>query len=447
MTTPITISNFNLSATQPQGVFDPQPAKLFLVIYLGSLNKGTIWSLPGLRNPSSGLLTATSNCQSLADGAKVTSSAGTSVSPGPPAFRVMQSTTLLFSQRDITAHQALSLPHFKVLPECRLVPVKSCLPMAPTRNSAGSNNCTSNMRMSFLEQQKSPVDNLLATKNRFRIGFPACCRTNVGSIFNSQTFDSAFIASLRKPSKFAKPPGYHKPDPGTCVVPIMRHTDCQPTPLEFPPNDPIWDHWNLYNKVINGPGFAGGQDWQTLSILTCFNSSNCCFNKCFIFSNSVTPKLVEFTQDLNRELYAITSNTPILPITCRAKSPSRADVEKMKDMVNYIVPMKRPIFLWIGVFPNSLQFQPKDTLTQAKEPLSLLADSDIDDVEVKYYKSLYRQLASSLCLHSISNLNTSVNVCGPLTLVLHLTIAISSQPNIWGTMGLFFATQGHYYPS
>ncbi|KAI0760742.1 hypothetical protein C8Q74DRAFT_251673 [Fomes fomentarius] len=102
--------------------------------------------------------------------------------------------------------------------------------------------------------------------------------------------------------------------------------------------------------------------------------------------------------------------------------------------------IRGPVVLWIGVVPNSLQ--PEDAFASANELLALLADFDIDDVEVEYRESLYKRLAGSPLLRSVSNLNPIVDVVGPLTPALGLPIATSDRPDAQGTMALYFAEGG-----
>ncbi|KAJ7077374.1 hypothetical protein B0H15DRAFT_861665 [Mycena belliarum] len=99
-----------------------------------------------------------------------------------------------------------------------------------------------------------------------------------------------------------------------------------------------------------------------------------------------------------------------------------------------------PVVLWIGVVPDSLQ--PEDAFASANELLALLADFDIDDVEVEYRESLYKRFAGSPLLRSVSTLHTTVDVRGPLTPALGLAIATSDRPEAEGTMALYFTEGG-----
>src|SRR6266702_3957006 len=74
--------------------------------------------------------------------------------------------------------------------------------------------------------------------------------------------------------------------------------------------------------------------------------------------------------------------------------------------------------------------------------LDLLAINDVDDVEVEYRESVYTPSVSPALLHSVSNLNTTVDVRGPLTTARGLFIATSDRQDAQGTMGLYFAEGG-----
>ena len=72
-----------------------------------------------------------------------------------------------------------------------------------------------------------------------------------------------------------------------------------------------------------------------------------------------------------------------------------------------------PVVLWVGVRRDSLLGE--DAFNSSTDILSLLADFNIHDVEVEYRESVCRRSVSPALLRSVSNLNSTVDVCGPLT--------------------------------
>ena len=98
-----------------------------------------------------------------------------------------------------------------------------------------------------------------------------------------------------------------------------------------------------------------------------------------------------------------------------------------------------PVVIWVGVYPDSLL---GGVDKAANEILDLLARYDIDDVEVEYRESIYKRLVGPDLLRSVSNINTTVDVRGPLTTALGLPIATSDRHYAQGTMGLYFAEGG-----
>lgn len=96
-----------------------------------------------------------------------------------------------------------------------------------------------------------------------------------------------------------------------------------------------------------------------------------------------------------------------------------------------------PVVIWVGVFPNSLGGE--DAFTSSKDILDLLAINGITDVEVEYRESVYTPSVGPELLSSVSNLNNTVDVRGPLTTALGLQIAASDRQDAQGTMGLYLA--------
>ncbi len=102
--------------------------------------------------------------------------------------------------------------------------------------------------------------------------------------------------------------------------------------------------------------------------------------------------------------------------------------------------IRGPVVIWVGVVPDSLDSD--GAFDSSNGILDLLAINDVDDVEVEYRESVYTPSVSPALLHSVSNLNTTVDVRGPLTTALGLFIATSDRQDAQGTMGLYFAEGG-----
>ncbi len=105
-----------------------------------------------------------------------------------------------------------------------------------------------------------------------------------------------------------------------------------------------------------------------------------------------------------------------------------------------------PVTLWIGVRPDSLEGA--QALSSGAEILELLKLFGIEDVEVEYRESICRRSAGPQLLRHVSKVNHTVDVRGPLTPTLGLSIAVpltptfglsiatSDRPDAQGTMGL-----------
>ena len=72
--------------------------------------------------------------------------------------------------------------------------------------------------------------------------------------------------------------------------------------------------------------------------------------------------------------------------------------------------IRGPVMLWVGVCPDSLLGD--DAIKSANKVLHLLASFNI--VEVEYRESVYKRSVGPALLRSVSNLNTTVDVRGPL---------------------------------
>ncbi|KAF9000052.1 hypothetical protein BDZ89DRAFT_1027699 [Hymenopellis radicata] len=102
-----------------------------------------------------------------------------------------------------------------------------------------------------------------------------------------------------------------------------------------------------------------------------------------------------------------------------------------------------PVIIWIGVYPASLQGE--DAFRSSNQILDLLAGFDIDDVEVEFRESIYKQSAGPALLRSVGSVcrvDNTADVCGPLTPALGLSIATSDRPTTQGTMALYFVEGG-----
>ena len=99
-----------------------------------------------------------------------------------------------------------------------------------------------------------------------------------------------------------------------------------------------------------------------------------------------------------------------------------------------------PVVLWIGVAPETLFGE--DAHTSANGCLDLLKEFGIIDVEVEYRESIYTQSAGPTLLEPVVDLDPTVDVRGPLTPVLGLSIAAQATPHAEGTGGIYLAEGG-----
>jgi hypothetical protein len=100
-----------------------------------------------------------------------------------------------------------------------------------------------------------------------------------------------------------------------------------------------------------------------------------------------------------------------------------------------------PVVLWIGVAPDTLLGE--DARISAKGCQDLLKEFDVTDIEVEYRESIYTRSAGPNFLKPVSDLHPTVDVRGPLTPVLGLSIAAQATPHISGTGGLYLAEGGN----
>ncbi|TFK49387.1 hypothetical protein OE88DRAFT_422270 [Heliocybe sulcata] len=99
-----------------------------------------------------------------------------------------------------------------------------------------------------------------------------------------------------------------------------------------------------------------------------------------------------------------------------------------------------PVVIWVGVVPDSLDSD--GAFDSSNGILELLATNDVDDVEVEYRESIYTPSVGPALLPSVSNLNATADVRGPLTTALGLFVATPDRQDAQGTMGLYFAEGG-----
>jgi hypothetical protein len=99
-----------------------------------------------------------------------------------------------------------------------------------------------------------------------------------------------------------------------------------------------------------------------------------------------------------------------------------------------------PVVLWIGIAAESLLGE--DAHTSANGRLDLLKEFGITDVEVEFRESIYTPLAGPNLLEPASNLDLDVDVRGPLTPALGLSIAAKATLHAEGTGGIYLAEGG-----
>ena len=99
-----------------------------------------------------------------------------------------------------------------------------------------------------------------------------------------------------------------------------------------------------------------------------------------------------------------------------------------------------PVVLWIGVVPGTLLGE--DARASADACLDLLKEFGCDDVEIEFRESIYNTLAGPNLLEPASDLDPDVDVRGPLTPALGLSIAAQATPRLEGTGGIYLAEGG-----
>lgn len=114
------------------------------------------------------------------------------------------------------------------------------------------------------------------------------------------------------------------------------------------------------------------------------------------------------------------------------------------DVVRFIMvgegEVVSPVVLWIGVAPDTPSGE--NAHTSANGCLALLKQFDITDVEVEYRESTFTRSAGPSFLEPVSDFNPTVNVRGPLTTALGLSIAGQTIIDTEGTGGLYLAEGG-----
>lgn len=99
-----------------------------------------------------------------------------------------------------------------------------------------------------------------------------------------------------------------------------------------------------------------------------------------------------------------------------------------------------PVVIWIGVCPDSLQGEQAFSL--GNQITELLESFGVDDVDTEFRESIYRQLGGPPLLCPVFSLHHTVDVRGPLTPALGLSISASDMQDAQGTVGLYFAEGG-----
>jgi hypothetical protein len=99
-----------------------------------------------------------------------------------------------------------------------------------------------------------------------------------------------------------------------------------------------------------------------------------------------------------------------------------------------------PVVLWIGVLPDTLISE--GAFKSANGLLELLKRYSITDVDIEYRESKYRRLVGPPLLESMWDLNSTVDVIGPLTAAVGFPVARSTPPRYQGTMGFYLAEGG-----
>jgi hypothetical protein len=99
-----------------------------------------------------------------------------------------------------------------------------------------------------------------------------------------------------------------------------------------------------------------------------------------------------------------------------------------------------PVVLWIGVLPDTLIGS--GAFNSAGGLLELLKHYGITDVDIEYRESKYRRLVGPPLLKSVLDLNSTVDVAGPLTAAVGFPIARLTPPRCQGTMGFYLAKGG-----
>ena len=116
------------------------------------------------------------------------------------------------------------------------------------------------------------------------------------------------------------------------------------------------------------------------------------------------------------------------------------DVVRFANLVKDQKEVVSPVVLWIGVAPRALCRE--DAHTVAHNCLKLLEQFAITDVEVEIRESIYTRSAGPSLLEPVLNNDPTIDVRGPVTTALGLSIAAQNTPNAQGTGGLYLAEGG-----
>ncbi|KAI9684814.1 MAG: hypothetical protein M1829_000189 [Trizodia sp. TS-e1964] len=101
-----------------------------------------------------------------------------------------------------------------------------------------------------------------------------------------------------------------------------------------------------------------------------------------------------------------------------------------------------PVTIWVGVFPGLTS---ATTAHDAAEDILALLKGDfqITNIDIHFRTSIYSRAVGPKLLPSVDELNPLVNVAGPLTDALGLSLSTKSMPYSEGTMALYLEEGGN----
>lgn len=99
-----------------------------------------------------------------------------------------------------------------------------------------------------------------------------------------------------------------------------------------------------------------------------------------------------------------------------------------------------PVTIWIGVSPNTTSATAAHGAAQ--DVLALLKDYKITDVDLEFRESTYVREVGHRLHRPVGDLDPLVNVVGPLTPALGLSISTKARRGAQGTMAIYIAKGG-----